>query len=41
MSSNFRIVGVEVSTEPKGNSITISNANIVVESEDFDKIDVR
>ncbi|KAH7859029.1 hypothetical protein Vadar_030667 [Vaccinium darrowii] len=33
--------GVEVSTEPKGNSITISNANIVVESEDFDKIDLR
>lgn len=41
VSSNFCIVGVEVSTDPKDNAITISTAKIMVESEDFDNIQVR
>ncbi|KAG5560958.1 hypothetical protein RHGRI_004103 [Rhododendron griersonianum] len=33
--------GVEVSTDPKDNAITISTAKIMVESEDFDNIQLR
>ncbi|KAE9445427.1 hypothetical protein C3L33_22676, partial [Rhododendron williamsianum] len=41
LHSTMHMGGVEVSTDPKDNAITISTAKIMVESEDFDNIQLR